>query len=329
MLPALRRGMILLALVGAAGACAQSLPTEPIRPLPEQAGGDPARIALGTRLFFDARFSRDNKQSCASCHRFDKAGTDGLAVALGADGKPGQFNTPTVYNSSFNFRQTWTGRHTSIEGLLDHVIARPNVFATSWEAVASRLAGDPALSDEFRKVYGDAISAPYVMDALGQFLRSLSTPSRFDRYLRGDNEALSVEEKAGYAKFKSFGCAACHQGINAGANMYQKFGAMRDVPGLRASGADLGRFEITGREADRHVFRVPGLRNVALTAPYFHNGSASTLEEAVDVMFKYQLGRSATEQDRDLIVRFLHTLSGEQLLKPAVKPSVKPAEARP
>jgi len=143
----------------------------------------------------------------------------------------------------------------------------------------------------------------------------LLTPSRFDRFLQGQEDAITVEEKAGYGKFKSYGCVACHQGINVGGNMFQKFGAVNDYFGKRGGNiteADLGRFKITGRETDRHVFKVPSLRNVALTAPYFHDGTATTLEQAVEVMFLHQLGRSAPQEDKRLIVQFLRSLTGER-----------------
>jgi cytochrome c peroxidase len=169
-------------------------------------------------------------------------------------------------------------------------------------------------------VYGDTVNAAQLKDALGEYLRSLATPSRFDRYLRGDKQALSTDEKLGYARFKSYGCVSCHQGINVGGNMYQKFGAVRELAPGASMAADLGRYELTRREADRHMFRVPSLRNVALTAPYFHNGSVATLEEAVDAMFKYQLGRQAPPLDKELIVRFLHTLNGEVMPPPGALP---------
>jgi cytochrome c peroxidase len=290
-----------------------ALTAEPIRPLPLYTGADPARAALGRALFHDLRLSRDNTQSCASCHQLARGGADSRALSLGAGGIANRFNTPTVYNSTLNFRQTWIGRHNTIDGLLDHVITRPSVFASTWEMVASRLTGDKLMTAHFAKVYGDEISAPLVKDALSHYLKSLQTPSRFDRYLRGDQGALSADEKQGYAKFKSFGCVSCHQGVNVGGNMYQKFGAMRPVAPGPGIGADLGRFELTSRESDRHMFRVPSLRNVALTAPYFHNGSVATLEEAVDAMFKYQLGRSASKRDKQFILDFLHTLSGETM----------------
>jgi cytochrome c peroxidase len=309
----LRRSVAALACCWAGAAAAQALVNEPIRALPLQAVGDPARIALGARLFVDPRFSRNSTHSCASCHQLRQGGADGKAIATGPDGKPARFNTPTVYNSSFNFRQTWTGRYSGVEQLLDHVSAKPAVFADNWDVVAARLTRDQALSAQFKDVYGDALRPAYVRDALDQYLRSLVTPARFDRYLRGEAGAISADEERGYLRFKSFGCAACHQGINVGGNLFQKLGAMREMPGLDASGADLGRYNETGRNIDRHVFRVPGLRNVALTAPYFHDGSVATLEQAVELMFKYQLGRTASQQDKELIVRFLHTLSGEKL----------------
>lgn len=324
MLSTLRWAVAALACCGAGLASAQALVNEPLRALPQKAVGDPARIALGERLFRDPRLSRDSTQSCASCHQLRRGGADGKTLGAGPDGKPSRYNTPTVYNSSFNFRQTWTGRYSAIEQLLDHVMVRPKVFASSWDLVTSRLAEDGPLAAQFHEVYGDALRPAYVRDALDQYLRSLVTPSRFDRYLRGEAGAISAEEERGYLRFKSYGCVACHQGINVGGNMFQKLGAMREMPGLEDSGTDLGRFEVTGRNADRHVFRVPGLRNVALTAPYFHDGSVSTMEQAVELMFKYQLGRTASQQDKELIVRFLHTLSGETGVTGAARSGAKP-----
>ncbi|MES2325375.1 MAG: cytochrome c peroxidase [Pseudomonadota bacterium] len=313
MLRTVRVAMVWLALCGAGAARGQALPNEPLRPLPLAGSFDPARAALGRALFHDLRLSRDNTHSCASCHQLKHGGADGKSLSAGAGGLLNRFNTPTVYNSSFNFRQTWTGRHSTIDGLLEHVVSRPSVLATTWDLVATRLAGDADISARFQRVYGDDVAAPLVKDALGQYLASLVTPSRFDRYLRGDSNAISADEKAGYAKFKGFGCVACHQGINVGGNMYQKFGAMRELSPGAPAGQDPGRFDVTGREADRHMFRVPSLRNVALTAPYFHNGSVATLEEAVDAMFKYQLGRNASAQDKEQIIRFLGSLSGEKM----------------
>lgn len=306
-------GVLLALLCGAAQGASTGAAPEPLRPLPQASGADPARAALGRALFYDVRLSRDTTQSCASCHQARHAGADPRPLSPGAGGVAGRYNTPTVYNSTHNFRQTWTGRHSSLDALLDHVISRPAGLATTWDVVAARLTGDAGIEARFERVYGAAVAPGLLKDALGHYLRSLQTPSRFDRYLRGDASAISSDEKTGYAKFKSFGCASCHQGINVGGNMFQKFGALRPLAPGAPMGADLGRFEVTGRASDRHLFRVPSLRNVALTAPYFHNGAVATLDEAVEVMFKYQLGRTVLKSDRDYIVRFLHTLSAEEL----------------
>ena len=317
MLSALR---FALALCATSAATAQPMLAEPIRPLPQSSGANPARAAIGRMLFNDVRLSRDNNQSCTSCHQLERGGADSRALSLGAAGAANRYNTPTVYNSTFNFRQSWTGRHSTIDGLLDHVITRPNGLASSWDMVATRLSGDARLGQHFNAAYGNDVTPAMLKDALGHYLKSLTTPSRFDRYLRGDKAALTSEEKGGYAKFKSFGCVSCHQGINVGGNMFQRFGAMREPAPGAAIAVDQGRFNLTGRESDRRMFRVPSLRNVEFTAPYFHNGSVATLEEAVDAMFKYQLGRDASAADKDLVLRFLKTLSGEKLPPPGAKP---------
>jgi cytochrome c peroxidase len=309
-----------IAVCAAGAAMAQPMLAEPIRPLPQASGANAARAAIGRVLFNDVRLSRDNNQSCATCHQLARGGADGRALSLGTGGVVNRYNTPTVFNSTLNFRQTWTGRDSTVDGLLEHVINRPSGLASSWEMVAARLTGDARLEKRFNDVYGDNVTPAMLKDALSHYLKSLTTPSRFDRYLRGDRAAISNEEKAGYARFKSFGCVSCHQGINVGGNMYQRFGAMRDpAPGAPIA-ADQGRFELTGRESDRRMFRVPSLRNVALTAPYFHDGSVATLDEAVDAMFKYQLGRDASAADRELVVRFLKTLSAEKIPTSGAQP---------
>lgn len=310
------------AAIGVGGqASAQPVLVEPVRPLRAPIGLDPARVALGRVLFHDARLSSGKTHSCASCHQLGHSGADTLARSRGPGGVATRFNTPSIFNSTLNYRQGWLGASNAPSGVLDHVFASDGSAQVSpWTVVAARLSGDTAISKQFSQIYGDAINAARVQDALEHYLRSLLTPSRFDRYLRGERSALSVEERAGYARFKSFGCVSCHQGLNVGGNMYQRLGAMHAlVPGT-ALAADLGRYTLTRRPADQHVFRVPSLRNVALTAPYFHDGSIATLEEAVNAMFKYQLAREALPQDRDLIIRFLKSLSGEQMPPPGATP---------
>ena len=319
MLSARRFLAVFLFALAAAGALhAQSLLLEPIRPLPPSANFKPARAALGRILFNEPRLAGDKLPSCAGCHRLASGGADAKPLSLWSGGISTRFNTPTVYNAMLNFRLGWTGGHSTIDGLLDHAIA-PGSNATAWELAAASLTGTP-VGARFAREYGNEVSAAQLKDALGEYLRSLSTPSRFDRFLRGDNGAISSAEKIGYARFKSYGCASCHQGVNVGGNMYQKFGAMREMAPGASMAADPGRFQLTRREADRHLFRVPSLRNVALTAPYFHNGSVATLDEAVDAMFKYQLGRQAPPQDKQFIIRFLQTLNGEQIPPPGALP---------
>jgi cytochrome c peroxidase len=195
--------------------------------------------------------------------------------------------------------------------------------------VLAKLNKDSGIRSAFESAYGTGPSREAVLDALAAFQRSLSTPNaRFDRYLRGDATAITADEKRGYELFKAYGCIACHQGRNVGGNLFQKFGIFSDPFAGRQDDdiADQGRFAITGRESDRRVFRVPSLRNVALTAPYFHDGSADTLDAAVTIMAQAQLGRTMPQEDRDLIIAFLGTLTGEYEGRPLSQ--ITAAEAR-
>lgn len=309
---------VLAALFGLAGAVlAQS--DEPIRPLPIEVKLDANKVSLGARLFNDKRLSQDNSISCASCHSMTKGGADGMVSATGIGGKKGPINTPTVFNSTYNFRQFWDGRAASLEEQAAGPVHNPKEMGSSWAQVLPKLAQDDTLVAQFKTSYPDGLQAKNIQDAIAVFERSLTTPNaRLDRYLRGDKAALSSDELRGYQLFKAYGCVACHQGVNIGGNMFQTFGVMGDYFAKRgnANEADLGRYNVTKLESDKHVFKVPSLRNVALTAPYFHDGSAATLGDAVDVMFRYQLGRPASAQDKELIVKFLHTLTGELNGKP-------------
>jgi cytochrome c peroxidase len=307
------RTMLCTAWLGAAGVTwAQS--DEPIKPIPTITPPDAKKVTLGQRLFNDKRLSKDNTVACVSCHSLSKGGADGMASATGIGGVKGPINTPTVFNSGYNFRQFWDGRAASLEEQAAGPVHNPKEMGSDWTQVLAKLAQDSALVEQMKQSYPDGLLAKNIQDAIAVYERSLTTPNaRIDRYLRGDKAALSSDELRGYQLFKTYGCVACHQGINVGGNMFQTFGVMGDYFAKRgnATDADLGRYNVTKRESDKHVFKVPSLRNVALTAPYFHDGSAKTLGEAVDVMFKFQLGRAASAQDKDLIVKFLHTLSGE------------------
>ena len=201
----------------------------------------------------------------------------------------------------------------------------PLEMGSNWQEVVAKLGKDEALAAQFKQSYADGVQSKNIQVAIAVFERSLITPNaRFDKYLRGDKTALTADEHKGYQLFKSYGCVACHQGVNAGGNMFQLFGVMGDYFAKRGNvtEADNGRYNATKNEADKHMFKVPSLRNVALTAPYFHDGSAKTLSDAVDVMFRYQLGRPASQADKDLIVKFLHTLTGEYKGKSLEAPQV-------
>jgi cytochrome c peroxidase len=289
--------------------------TEPILPIPLEQKLDAKKVALGEILFNDKRLSKDGSTSCASCHNLtEHGGADGKARSLGIGGAKGEINAPTVFNSSLNFRQFWDGRASTLEEQAGGPIQNLKEMGTTWKDVLAKLSTDSTFKAKFEESYPSGLQSKNIQDALAVFERSLLTPnSRFDKYLRGNKAALGTDELKGYQLFKSYGCVACHQGVNVGGNMFQTFGVMGDYFGKRGNvtAADLGRFNVTKSDGDKHVFKVPSLRNVALTAPYFHDGSAKTLNDAVDVMFKYQLGRTATQEDKDAIVKFLQTLTGE------------------
>lgn len=283
-----------------------------LRPLPELPPLRPERVALGARLFADTRLSADYSVACISCHRFDLGGADGLPVSVGILGREGGINAPSVFNSSLNFVQFWDGRALTLQEQAAGPIHNPLEMGASWSLVIERLGADETMREAFRLAYPDGLTAANIADAIASFEQSLLTPdSPFDRYLRGDEAALDELARTGYQRFRDFGCISCHQGVLLGGNMFQKFGVLGDYFADRTpTEADLGRYNVTGREEDRHVFKVPGLRNVALTAPYFHDGSAPTLEMAVAIMGRYQLGRDLAAEDVKAIVAFLNSLTG-------------------
>jgi cytochrome c peroxidase len=286
---------------------------EPIAPIPVAAALDAAKLRLGERLFRDVRLSQDSKLACASCHVLDQGGDDGRSRSVGGDGRPLDFNTPTIFNAALSFRLNWRGNFRTLEEQAEAVLLDPRLMGTSWETLLAKVQADQTYKDQFASAYGQPPGRALVLDALATFERSLLTPrAPFDRWLAGERDAIGPEEKRGYELFKSHGCIACHQGVNVGGNLFQRFGIFDDPlvagPPTRA---DLGRFVLTGNPEDRAVFRVPSLRNVARTAPYFHDGRAATLEDAVAEMARIQLGRVLAPQEIGLIVRFLHALDGE------------------
>lgn len=285
--------------------------SEPIVPIPLAADLDAAQIALGEKLFHDPRLSRHNAFSCATCHRLNQGGGDGVSRPPTLTGSLHPRNTPTVFNVSLNSRFHWDGGFRTLEAEAEAAIHDPTIMNTDWADVLPKLQADADYVSAFNSAYPGGLTRTSVLHALASFERSLITPnSRFDQYLRGAADALSDDEKRGYDLFKSYGCAACHQGVNAGGNMFQRFGIFRNQNRAHED-EDAGRFGVTGAERDRQVFRVPSLRNVAVTAPYYHDGRVQTLEMAVDLMATRQLGRPLHADEIESIVQFLHTLTGE------------------
>ncbi len=287
---------------------------EPIEPIPLKVELNKDKVALGRKLFSEPKLSHNNSVSCASCHNLATAGTDRRVRSIGINGQEGFISAPTILNSSFHFKQFWDGRAETIEAQIDGPVHSAHEMGSNWSEIVGKLNRSPEYKSAFAKLYPDGITENTIKNAIVEFENSLYTPnSRFDQFLRGDAKALTDEEKQGYRRFKDNGCVSCHQGILLGGNMFQKFGVFGDYFQDRGNitKADFGRFNVTGKEEDRYAFKVPSLRNVAVTAPYFHDGSAKTLDEAIKVMLKYQLGREIVQEDVDLMIKFLTTLTGE------------------
>ncbi len=284
------------------------------QPLPDKLALNAQKVALGRALFDEKQLSANDTVACSNCHVLRAGGADNLVHSIGINGGQGGINAPTVLNSGFNFVQFWDGRAATLEDQIDGPVTNAKEMGATWDQVLEKLKRSERYRAAFARSYPDGITAANIKDAIATFERALVTPnSRFDRHLRGDASALSEQERRGYELFQNEGCVACHQGINLGGNMYERMGLMGDYFGDRGNPteADQGRFNVTGKEADRHYFRVPGLRNVAMTAPYFHDGSAPGLDQAVRIMARYQLGHELSGQEVDDIVAFLNSLTGE------------------
>ena len=289
---------------------------EPVRPIDLTLPYDEAKAALGFKLYHDKRLSVDNTVSCASCHGLNTAGVDNKQYSEGVEGKLGGVNAPTVYNAVYNFVQFWDGRAVTLADQAAGPPVNPVEMASpNFDAIVAKLNKDRQFVREFKKVYPEGLSQATITDAIEQFERTLITPnSRFDKYLRGDKEAITAEELQGYELFKKYNCATCHVGKNLGGESYELMGLRKHYfadRGLALTEEDNGRFKQTGVERDRHRFKVPGLRNVALTWPYYHDGTRTSLKEAVCDMGTYQSGVTLTDEEEDLIVAFLNTLTGE------------------
>jgi len=289
---------------------------EPVSPLEQPDDLNKVKVQLGKQLFHDVRLSNKENISCASCHAMDKAGADGLALSPGTNGELTDRNTPTVFNSRFNIAQFWDGRADNLEEQIDAVINNPIEMGGDWPGVIKRLLSDQKFVDEMSVWYQPPVSKDSITDALAEYMKALVTAGApFDDYLRGDPSAVSPDAKAGYELFKTLGCSSCHQGINVGGNLYQRAGVKIPIDGrIKKSTAfaeDLGRFNVTGRERDKFVFRVPSLRNVVDTAPYFHNGKVPDLDSAILLMARFQLGKDIRIEQVRLIKEFLYTLNAD------------------
>ncbi len=305
-------GFSLLMLQGTAQAQSKGEPILPISP-PDFTAVQRAQVALGRSLFSDPRLSHDNSTSCASCHSLDMGGADGRRVSIGIKGAMGTVNAPTVINSGLNLAQFWDGRAATLEEQAAGPVHNPLEMGSNWGEVLEKLRHDETYPSRFDSLYEQGMTAENIQHAIALFEKSLVTlDAPFDRFLRGDEKAISDEAKRGYRLFKSYGCIACHQGQNVGGNMYARMGAIGDyfINKQKLSSADAGRYNVTGMDVDRHVFKVPSLRLVTRTAPYFHDGSTATLEEAISTMARYQLGRRISKDDTALVIKFLETLVG-------------------
>ncbi len=292
---------------------------EPIFPIPLKIEVNEARAQLGEKLFIDARLSKHNNIACSSCHQLSVGGDDNVAFGISSTAEQHIINTPSIFNARYNFRQNWNGSITTLQEQIESVISSHHEFNNQWSNVLNRLLKDKTLTKEFNQAYKDGLTKNNIIDAIVEFENTLITPNaRFDRYLRHEDNVMTKNEIDGYHVFKDLGCISCHQGINIGGNLYQKFGVFYNYLAERGniSNVDYGRMNITNRQSDAFVFKVPSLRNVAVTAPYLHDGSAETIEQAITIMGRTQLGRSLTKNEIFLLKAFLNTLTGEYKNKP-------------
>ncbi len=291
---------------------------ESIQPLPQIVKVNPQKAELGERLFFDPRLSKNNSVSCATCHDLAQGGANHNKLSVGIFNQVGTVNVPTVYNSSYNVRQFWNGRAVDLEQQAYGPITNPKEMAGSWPDVMNKLGTDPSYVTMFAKAYGGQITPDTITDAIAEYEKSLITPCRFDDYLRGNQNAITPQEKRGYQLFKSYGCEQCHRGVNVGGDLFAQMGIFHDYfkdRGTPIITADYGLYEVSKKECDRYVFKIPSLRNVAITAPYLHDGSIKSLNEAVYLMGYYELGVKIPPKDVNDIVVFLNTLTGKALVK--------------
>ncbi len=282
---------------------------EPITPIPLSIPHNPQKAALGKELFADPILSKDRTVSCLSCHSPANGGGDGRSVSIGIHQLKGSMNSPTVLNSVFNFTQFWNGRAKNLQEQVLGPIHNPVEMGLSKQEAVARLSSHPRYNEAFKKITKrDVITADDITEMIAEYEKTLITPNgKFDLFLKGKT-ALSPAEQEGYTLFKTLGCITCHNGINVGGNSFQKMGVIFPV---KRNKNIQDRYTLTNREIDKNVFKVPTLRNIALTAPYFHDGSSPTLHDAVKKMAYHNLGIQLTREENDALIAFLRTLSGK------------------
>lgn len=294
---------------------AEEFVNEPVQPLMASLPTDPAKVALGFALYHDTRLSGDNTIACSTCHGLNTGGVDRKQYSEGIKGQFGGVNAPTVYNSALNFVQFWDGRAADLKEQAAGPPLNPvEMGCVSFDEICAKLADDKAFSAEFLAVYPEGFSQSTVTEAIAEFEKTLLTPSRFDTYLMGDKNALTAEELEGYQLFKDNKCATCHVGVNIGGQSYEYMGIKDNYFDYRGTGltdGDNGRYAVTQNESDRHKFKTPTLRNVMITSPYMHDGTITKVEDAIQIMHEFQIGKHISDAETAKIVAFLHTLTGE------------------
>jgi cytochrome c peroxidase len=293
-------------------------------PLDAATSSAPAALAdLGRKLYYDPRLSKTGTVSCNSCHPLDKYGTTQTPVSTGILGRKGARNAPTTYNAAGHVAQFWDGRSPSVEKQALMPIENEDEMGMSTAEAVEVIGNIPGYREEFARVFpGEArpVTAERIGLAIGAFEEGLVTPARWDRYLRGEKSALTAEEKAGAKLFANLGCIVCHTGPYVGGSMFERLGARVPWP----AGSDRGRKQVTGVAADDMVFKVPSLRNVAMTAPYFHDGSAQTLDMAVRLMARHQLGIELEDDEARELQAWLGSLTGDLPHSYIAAPSLPP-----
>ncbi len=297
-------------------ASATKFANEPIRPIAKNFIVDSAKVALGFDLFHDTRLSADNTVSCANCHDLKRGGTDNLPVAIGIKGQRGPINSPTVYNSGYNIAQFWDGRAKTLQDqAAGPPLASNEMGNISFDDIVANLDVDKDLEKRFLTMYDEGITKNSITHAIAEYEKTLVTPnSPFDKYLKGDENAITKNQKEGYEAFKRVGCATCHAGEAMGGLSFEKVGIFGDYYADRGTGisvVDKGRANFTDNENDMFYLKVPLLRNIALTFPYFHDASAPTLKDAVVMMNKYQVKEKLNDKEINQVVDFLNALTGE------------------